>query len=180
MALIGSFPWPPPFGRGQGGMSDPGRKGSPLPAAIIPRMMRLRLVALPLMVILALAAAGCSNDNDGGGTSPATSSGCDEVNALKDSLTSLTRVDPVRDGTDALESAAADVNADLDAALSAVGADLEPAVDQVKTAFGDLESALNGVSSAGSLGAAATEVGNALSELGTALDGLRSDINQIC
>lgn len=150
-------------------------------AVIMRRMTRLRLVALPFMVILALAAAGCSDDNDGGGGTPtAATSGCDEVNALKDSLTSLTEVNPVSDGTDALESAVSDVKTDLDAALSAVGAELKPAVDEVQTAFGDLESALKGVSSAGSLGAAATEVGNALAELGTALTGLTSEISQTC
>lgn len=152
------------------------------PGAVIMRpMTRLGLVALPLMVILALAATACSNDGDGdGGTPTAATSGCDEVNALKDSLTSLTKVNPVSDGTDALESAASDVKTDLDAALSAVGAELEPAVDEVQTAFDDLESALKGVSSAGSLGAAATEVGNALTELGTALTGLTSEISQTC
>ena len=102
------------------------------------------------------------------------------MNALKDSLTSLSEVNPVTDGTDALESAVSDVKTDLDAALSAAGDELKPAVDEVQTAFGDLESALQGVSSAGSLGAAATEVGSALSELGTALTGLTSEIGQVC
>ncbi len=111
---------------------------------------------------------------------PGQTSGCDEVNALKDSLTSLTEVDPVGEGTDALESAASDVKTDLDAAVSAVGAELQPAVDEVKTSFDDLETALQGVSSAGGLGAAATEVGNALAELGTALTGLTSEISQTC
>ncbi len=142
------------------------------------RMTRLRVVALPLMVILALAAAGCSDDN--GGTPTAATSGCDEVNALQDSLTSLTEVDLVSDGTDALQSAVSDVKTDLDAAVSAVGAELEPVVDEVQTAFGDLESALEGVSSAGGLGAAATEIGNAVAELGTALTGLTSEISETC
>ena len=142
------------------------------------RMTRLRVVALPLMVILALAAAGCSDDN--GGTPTAATSGCDEVNALQDSLTSLTEVDLVNDGTDALQSAVSDVKTDLDAAVSAVGAELEPVVDEVQTAFSDLESALEGVSSAGGLGAAATEIGNAVAELGTALTGLTSEISETC
>lgn len=142
------------------------------------RVTRLRLVALPLMVVLGLAAAGCSDDD--GGAPTAATSGCDEVNALEDSLTSLTEVDLVSDGTDALQSAVSDVRTDLDAAVSAVGAELEPAVDEVQTALGDLESALEGISSAEGLGAAATEIGSALAELGTALTGLTSEISQTC
>ena len=141
------------------------------------------IVVLLTAVVLTLATAACSDDGDNGGSTGATSgatSGCDEVNALKDSLTSLTEVDPVADGTEALESAASDVKTDLDAAVSAVGAELQPAVDEVKTSFGDLETALQGVSSAGGLGAAATEVGSALAELGTALTGLTSEISQTC
>ena len=102
------------------------------------------------------------------------------MNALKASLTALTQVEPVSDGTDALRSAATDVRTDLDAAASAVAADLQPAVDQVSTALGDLESALEGVSSDGGLGAAATDVGNALTELGSGLTALSSEIDQTC
>ena len=62
-------------------------------------MTRLRSIVVPLMaVVLALATAACSDDGDGGSSTGATSgatSGCDEVNALKDSPTSLTEVDPV-------------------------------------------------------------------------------------
>ena len=149
---------------------------------MVQKNMRVRILALPLMaIVLALAATGCSSSNPGEGGNPVdSSSGCDEVNALKDSLTSLTQVDLTSGGTDALESAASEVKTDLDAAVSAVGAELQPAVDEVKTSFGDLETALQGVSSAGGLGAAATEVGSALAELGTALTGLTSEISQTC
>ncbi len=68
---------------------------------------------------------------------------------------------------------------DLDAAAAAVGAELQPAVDEVKTSFDDLETKLQGVSSAGGR-SAATEVGNALAKLGTALTGLTSEITQTC
>ena len=62
------------------------------------QMTRCRILVLPLMaVVLALAATGCSDSGDGsGGTTTAATggtaatSGCDEVNALKGSLTTLT------------------------------------------------------------------------------------------
>ena len=96
---------------------------------MVQKNKRVWILALPLMaIVLALAAAACSDSGDGsGGTTTAgtggtaATSGCDEVNALKDSLTSLTQVDLTSGGTDALESAASDVKTDLDAAVSAVG-----------------------------------------------------------
>ena len=57
---------------------------------------------------------------------------------------------------------------------------LKPAVDQVRTAFTDLEAALEGISSAGGLLAAATEVGNALAQLSSALTALSTEISQRC
>ena len=151
-------------------------------------VMRSRILVLPLMAaVIGLAATGCSDSDDGSGgtTTSATSdtaatSGCDEVSALKDSLTTLTGIDPVNDGTDALQSAASDVKTDLAAAAAAVGSDLQPAVDEVQTGFDQLETALQGVSSAGGLGAAATEIGTALAKLGTALTDLTSEIGEYC
>ena len=139
------------------------------------------MVGFSSMVILALVATSCGGDDES--TTPAATgaeSGCAEVTALRDSLTALTQVDVVNDGTDALQSAAADVRTDLDAAGSAVSAELQPAVDEVETAFGGLETALEGVTSADGLGDAATEVGNALTQVGTSLTDLSTEIGQIC
>ena len=69
---------------------------------------------------------------------------------------------------------------DLDAAVSAVSSELQPSVDEVKSAFGDLEATPGGISNADSLGAAATKVRTELSQLGTALTGLSSAIDQDC
>ena len=140
-------------------------------------MTRFSKVGLALLATLLLAATACSGDDSETST---TASACDEVSALEGSLTALTQVDPVSDGTDALRSAATDVRTDLDAAASAVTDDLKPAVDQVRAAFGDLETALEGIGSGDGLGAAATEVGNALSEVGTSLTALSSEIGEAC
>jgi hypothetical protein len=157
------------------------------------RMTRFQMVGLPAMAMLVvLAATGCGDS--GGGTTPATAtptgtttstastaaSGCLEASELKDSLTALTQVDPVNDGVDALKSAAAEVRTDLDAAASTASSEIRPAVDQVQTAFGGLETTLQGVSSSGGLGAAATQIGTSLAELGTALTSLSTELGQIC
>ena len=142
---------------------------------------KLARSAPSFLVVLLVAAAGCSSNEDGGGGSTsAAPAGCAEAAALKDSVTSLTEVSPVNDGLDALKAAAADVKTDLDATVSAVSSELQLSVDEVKSAFDDLESTLGGISDAGSLGAAATEVGTELTQLGTALTGLSAAIDQDC
>ena len=141
-------------------------------------MTRFSKVGLALAATLLLVATACSGNDST--TSSTAASACDEVSALQDSLTALTQVDPVSDGTDALRSAATDVKSDLEAAASAVTDDLKPAVDQVRASLGDLEKALEGIGSGDGLGAAATDVGNSLSELGTSLTALSSEISETC
>ena len=123
-------------------------------------------------LFVAIMSASCSNDSKSGG--------CDEVHALQDSLTALTQVDPLSDGTEALKAAATQVRTDLDAAVSAVSSELKPSVDQVKTAFDGLESAIAGVSSAGTIGEGATAISTSLTQLGTALTSLSTEVGQIC
>jgi len=135
-----------------------------------------------ILVVLLIGAVGCSSSYDGGdgSSTSAAPTGCSEAASLKESVTTLTGVNPVDDGLDALKGAAADVKTDLDATVSAVSSELQPSVDEVKSAFDDLESTLGGITDAASLGAAATEVGTELTQLGTALTGLSSTIDQDC
>ncbi len=137
-----------------------------------------RTFGIVVLLILGLVASGCGGDDASNG-SPSPSA-CTDVMALQASLTTLTQVDPVNDGVDALKSAAAEAKTDLEAALSAVSSELKPAVDQVKTAFEGLETALKGVSSAGGLGAAATEIGTAMTRLGSASTNLSAKVSEIC
>jgi len=65
-------------------------------------------------------------------------------------------------------------------ALTLPASELKPSVDQVKTAFDGLESAIAGVSSGGGIGEAATAVSTSLTQLGTALTGLTAEVGQIC
>jgi hypothetical protein len=142
------------------------------------RTTTARTFGIAVLLVLGLVAGGCGGD-DASDSSPSPSA-CTDVMALQGSLTSLTQIEPVNDGVDALKSAAADVKTDLDAALSAVSSELKPAVDEVKTAFDGLEAALEGVTSAGGLGAAATEVGTAMTQLGSASTNLSTEVEEIC
>ena len=142
------------------------------------RTTTVRTFGVAVLLVLGIVAGGCGGD-DASDSSPSPSA-CTDVMALQESVTSLTQVDPVNDGVDALRSAAAEVKTDLETALSSVSSELQPAVDQVKTAFDGLETALEGVSSAGGLGAAATEVGTAMTQVGSASTNLSTQVGEVC
>jgi hypothetical protein len=135
-------------------------------------------------ILVAIMAGACSDDSGGNATDQggdtAAASGCDEANALRESLTSLTQIEPVNDGLDALESAVADTKTDLEAAASAVSSELRPPVEAVQSALDDLETTLEGISSDSGLAAAATELGSALTELGSTLTDLSAEISERC
>ena len=54
-------------------------------------------------------------------------------------------MDPVADGTDALNAAIDDVKSSLDAALDSASAELQPQIDDVETAFASLQDAVTGL-----------------------------------
>jgi hypothetical protein len=70
------------------------------------------------------------------------------VAALKSSLVALTKIQPLQDGLTSLNGAVADVKPKLDVAATSARADLQPAVEQVKTAFAALQTAMSGVTTA--------------------------------
>ena len=151
------------------------------------RYMRFRssgLLTIAALVVFMVAGCGDSSEGDEGGSASGDStevaSGCEEVNALKDSLTSLTQIEPVADGVDALKSAAVEVKTDLETAASAVSSELQPSVDEVQAAFDELETTIEGISSEGGVGGAASEVGSALENLGSALTSLSTEIRDGC
>jgi len=108
-------------------------------------------------------------------TSAAPAAGCAEVTELKASLEALTQVKPAEDGVPALKTALTNVKTDLEAAQGAAAEILQPSVEQVKTAFADLQTAAGGVTAdnvrekAPGIRAAMAEVKTALTELSTTL-----------
>ena len=112
-------------------------------------------------------------------TSASATTDCADVTALKDSLDALTQVNPLTYGTDALNAAIADVKSSLDAAAASTSATLQPQVDDVKTAFAALETAVTGLT-ADNLTQKAPEIKSALTELGTATKTLGTSITDNC
>lgn len=105
-------------------------------------------VAIAVLSIL----TGCGTGSSPTQTSPpaastpaASETACDDVEELQSSLEDLTEVKPAEDGVDDLRAAIDEVKTDLTAAESSVSDALRPSVDQVKLAFGELQTAAAGL-----------------------------------
>ena len=74
-------------------------------------------------------------------TATAQDAACADAAALRSSLEALTKVEPLQDGLTALNAAMADVKTSLDTAVASASAAITPDVEQVRTAFADLQAA---------------------------------------
>ena len=74
-------------------------------------------------------------------TATASAAACADVAELKSSLEALTKVKPAEDGVPALKTAIANVKTNLAPAQASASEALQPSVEQVKTAFADLQTA---------------------------------------
>ena len=112
-------------------------------------------------------------------SSAAPSAACTDVGALKSSLQALTKVKPAEDGVPALKTAIADVKADLGPAQASASEALKPSVEQVKVAFGNLQTAAAGLT-ADNRKEKAPSISAALEEVRTATAALSSTLDQSC
>jgi hypothetical protein len=110
--------------------------------------------------------------------SPSTTA-CADVAALKSSLTALTQVKPTQDGVAALTTAIANVKANLDKAEASASPVLQPSVQQVKTAFGELQTATSGLTT-DNLKEKAPAIAAALLQVATATKALSSTLDESC
>ena len=91
----------------------------------------------------------------------------------------LTEVQPAEDGLMALTAAIAAVKTSLDKAAASASPALQPSVQQVKTAFAELQTAASGVT-ADNLGQKAPAMAAALKQVATATEALSSTLTQSC
>jgi hypothetical protein len=112
-------------------------------------------------------------------TTAAADEACADVAALKSSIDALTEVRPVQDGVTALTTAIANVKTDLDKAEASASEALRPSVQQVKTAFDDVQTAASGLT-ADTLKEKAPAIGAALTQLATATKALSSTLRERC
>jgi Skp family chaperone for outer membrane proteins len=112
-------------------------------------------------------------------TTDATTTACADVAALKASLEDLTKVRPAEDGLTALTTAIADVKTNLDKAESSASPALQPDVQQVKTAFAELQTAASGTT-ADNLRQKAPAISAAMKQVSTATQALSSTLTESC
>jgi uncharacterized lipoprotein YehR (DUF1307 family) len=112
-------------------------------------------------------------------TTSAPTTACADVAALKSSLEALTQVRPVEDGLQALTTAIADVKTNLDKAEASASQALQPDVQQVKSAFAELQTAASGTT-ADNLRQKAPAIAAAMKQVVTATEALRSTLAKSC
>lgn len=120
-------------------------------------------------------ASPSSSSSSGITTTTGAGAACTDAAALKSSLEQLTAIEPLQAGTDALKGAIADAKTSLQTTATSASAALQPGIEQVRTAFAELETAASGLSSENlrekvpSIKAALRQVGAATSALGGTL-----------
>jgi phage-related protein len=112
-------------------------------------------------------------------TTDATAAACEDVEALKSSLEALIKVRPAQDGVRALTTAIADVKTNLDKAQASASPALQPSVQQVKTAFAELQAAASGLT-ADNLRQKAPALASAIKEVATATRALSTKLRESC
>ncbi len=112
-------------------------------------------------------------------TATAQDAACADAAALRSSLEALTKVEPLQDGLTALNAAMADVKSSLDTAVASASAAITPDVEQVRTAFADLQAAASGLT-ADNLREKVPSIRTALQQVGTATSALGATLSQGC
>jgi hypothetical protein len=112
-------------------------------------------------------------------TAEPTTAACEDVAALKSSLEALAKVRPAQDGVGALKTAIANVKSSLEAAEASASPVLQPKVEQVKTAFAELQTAASGLTT-DNFRQKAPSIASAMRQVGTATEALSSTLRQSC
>ena len=161
------------------------------------RLRRARRSASAAVAAVALLSvmAGCGTSSTPSQTSPPTTAApaatatpttaaptaaaCEDVAALKSSLEALTKVKPAEDGVAALKTAIANVKTNLDAPETSASEALRPEVQQVKTAFAELQTAASGLT-ADNRREKLPSIAAAMKQVGTATAALNSKLTETC
>ena len=137
-----------------------------------------RILIVAALTCLTVALVGCGSDSDSKSSSSTTTSKqavCADKDKLEQSVRSLTASGTITDKS-SIEAALKKVEKNLDALRSSAKADLEPAIDDMKSALDELQTVVSNFDS-GSItdnlkdaGTAVSKVGSSASALATALD----------
>lgn len=145
----------------------------------------MRRTAVPLVFMLALSIASlaaCGDDADSSGTTTTTSAEqayCADLDQLKSDVASITDMDVVADGTDAVTAQFDTLKDDLSALKSSAGDAASSEISTMETALDDLQSALGAVSGDLTL-ANASDVLTAVQSVGTAGTAVVTTLESAC
>jgi hypothetical protein len=104
---------------------------------------------------------------------------CEDVAELRSSLEALTKVEPAEDGVPALKAAIADVKTKLTSAEASASEALQPHVEEVKIAFGNLQTAAADLTP-DNRREKAPEIAAAMKQVRTATAALSSTLTDSC
>jgi len=139
----------------------------------------LKFILCSLTAAIAMLAVACGDD-DGGGDATPTPSVCDAEEALQQAVTNLADINVVSEGTNALNTAVADVKTELDDLKTAVGSDVADEVDDLQTAVSDAEDTLSGIDNDATLNEKIDDVQSAFTGVATAAAALKDALSQEC
>ena len=123
-------------------------------------------------VALGALLVSCGDDDDSA-TATTVADVCADREALRESVDVLTNVDVVAEGTNGVSAAVSDVEDDLAVLRSSAGDAVEPQVQAVEDALGDLETAVDEIDSGGA-SAALAAMSDLASSAATLLDSLEA------
>ena len=145
--------------------------------------MRRSTLPLALMLVLPIASlAACGDDSDSSGTTTTSSAEqayCADGDQLKSDVASITDMDIVADGTDAVTAQIDTLKDDLSALKSSAGDVASSEITTFETALDDLQSALSTVSGDLTL-ANASDVLSAVQSVGTAGTAVVTTLESAC
>jgi hypothetical protein len=149
----------------------------------------VRRSASAVVVALLCALASCGTGSTPSSTTPsataeaptsaASATACADVAALKASIEILTEVKPAEDGVVALETAIDNVKISLASAQASASEALQPSVEQVTIALGNVQFATAGLTDENRR-EKAPAIAAALEKVRTATAGLSSTLKQSC
>ena len=146
--------------------------------------MKLRsIVALSALTAIALAGCSSSSKSNASDTTTTVASGKQEVCAaradLKQSVTALADPALLTGGKAGIQSALDTVKTNLDAVSTAAQESYKPQVDAVKSAVGDLETAVSQIGN-GSPSQTLQDVGSAITKVGSTSAALATSLKAAC
>jgi hypothetical protein len=141
--------------------------------------MVVRVIVVLMVALFAGAAVACGDDDSSDADSTATPSVCDQRAALEDSVAALSSLDVIAEGTNGLNAAVDDVEADIDSLAAVTSSEVQAEVDALNEAIDRADETFSDLNDE-SLLAAAAEVALTIADVALAGEALVSALAAEC